>query len=86
MALNAIKGWALIQKIMPGDTNDPYPYVTVNFYDNFDGIIDAKYTEATKKAWPTQDINKIFQTINTVKKGQKNELWKLWESDDTMGK
>jgi hypothetical protein len=86
MNLNALKGWALLGKILPGDSNDPAPYVTINFYDNFDGMIDSKYTEATKKAWPTQDINKLFQTIGTVKKGQRSELWKLMETDSMQGK
>jgi hypothetical protein len=82
MALGALKGWRFAQKVMPNDSNDPYPYITANFYDNFDGMIDGKYEEAFKKAMPHSDINKLLKTMNAVKKGQRNEIWKLVEYTD----
>jgi hypothetical protein len=45
-------------------------------------MMDGKYEQALKKAWPTQTIPKIMQTINSVKKAQKSELWKLIEYAD----
>jgi hypothetical protein len=86
MALGALKGWRLAEKIMPASTDDPYPYITVNFYDNIDMMMDGKYPEAVKKAWPMQDATKLFQQVNTVKKGQKNELWKLVDYTDQGNK
>lgn len=82
MALGALKGWRFAEKVMPASTSDPYPFITANFYDSFDGMLDGKYAEAVKKAWPTLDAAKLFACIDTVKKGQKNELWKLVEYAD----
>ena len=86
MALNVIKGWELFQKVMPSDSNDPVPYITVNFYDDFSGMIDGKYAEAIKKVMPNRDINKLVQNMNAVKKAQRSEIWKLVENDDMQGK
>lgn len=85
MALGALKGWRFARKVMPASTDDPYPYITVNFYDNIDMMIDGKYPEAIKKAWPAEDATKLFQQINTVKKGQMNQLWKIVEYADQGG-
>lgn len=79
MAMGALKGWRLAEKVMPFATDEPYSYITANFYDSFDMMLQGKYPEAIKKAWPTQDMTKLFQTVNTVKKEQRNELWKLVE-------
>ncbi|MEO5997054.1 MAG: hypothetical protein ABIN89_09945, partial [Chitinophagaceae bacterium] len=73
MAMGALKGWRLAQKVMPSATDEPYSYVTANFYESIDMMLQGKYPEAIKKAWPTQDMTKLFQTINTVKKEQRNE-------------
>jgi hypothetical protein len=81
MKLGALMGWVMLEKILPGDTNDPAPFVTVNFYDNFDGMVDGKYGEAVKKAYPTTDADKLFTQVGTVKKGQRIEVWKLMVAD-----
>lgn len=86
MALNVIKGWGLFEKIMPVDSNDPVPYIAVNFHDDFAGMLDGKYVEAIKKAMPNQDINKLVQNLNAVKKAQRSEVWKLVEYDSMQGK
>ena len=83
--LGAAKGWVMLGKILPGDTNDPAPFVTVNFYDNFDGMMDGKYNEAVKKAHPNTDADKLFASIGTVKKGQRIEVWKLMMTDTMQG-
>jgi hypothetical protein len=75
--LNALKGWVLLQKLLPADTKDQAPYVTVDFYDDFSGMIDGKYEAAIKAAYPTSDINKMFQAVGAVKKDQRTEVWKL---------
>jgi hypothetical protein len=77
MAMGALKGWRLAEKIMPSSTDDPYSFITANFYDNIDTMMNPKYAEAIKKAWPAEDMTKLFQQVNTVKKAQRNELWKL---------
>lgn len=82
MALGVLKGWRLAEKVMPVSTNDPYSYITANFYDNIDRMMDGKYPEAIKKAWPTEDITRLSQQVNMVKKGQANQLWKLVEYED----
>lgn len=83
--LGAVQGWVMLEKILPGDTNDPAPFVTVNFYNNFDGMMDGKYPEAVKKAHPNTDSDKIFASINTVKKDQRIEVWKLMVTDTMQG-
>jgi hypothetical protein len=85
MKLGALEGWILLQKVLPSDTDDPAPYVTVNFYKNFDGIIDGKYGEAIKAAYPTSDANKLFSAIGAVKKRQRIEIWKLTAVDSMQG-
>lgn len=85
IAMNVIKGWALLGKIFPSDSNDPAPYVTVNFFDDISAMMDGKYAEAVKKAWPTQDMTKLFASINTVKKAQRTEVWKLILTDSKQG-
>ena len=79
--LGALMGWVMLAKVLPGDTNDPAPFVTVNFYDNFDGMVNGKYDEAVKKAFPNTDADKIFAQIGNVKKGQRIEVWKLMVAD-----
>lgn len=79
--LGALMGWVMLEKVLPGDTNDPAPYVTVNFYDNFDGMMNGKYDEAVKKAHPSTDANKLFTQVGTVKKAQRVEVWKLMVAD-----
>lgn len=81
MKLGALKGWVLLQKILPGDSEDPSPYVTVNFYDNFDGMMDGKYEQAIKAAYPASDANKMFASVGAVKKRQRIEVWKLKATD-----
>lgn len=79
--LGALMGWVMLEKVLPGDTEDPAPYVTVNFYDNFDGMMNGKYEEAVKQAHPSTDANKLFEQVGTVKKGQRIEVWKLMAAD-----
>ncbi|MBD0333774.1 MAG: hypothetical protein ICV66_14100 [Chitinophagaceae bacterium] len=79
MSLGAVKGWRFAQKLFPTNSNDPYPYITANFYDDVTVMLDGKYEQAVKKALPNQDINKLIQYMNSVKKGQKDEVWKLVE-------
>lgn len=81
MKLGALKGWVLLQKILPGDSQDPSPYVTVNFYDDFKGMMDGKYEQAIKAAYPASDANKMFASVGTVKKRQRIEVWKLKVTD-----
>lgn len=83
--LNALKGWALLQKMLPADTKDQSPFVTVDFYDDFAGMVDGKYDAAIKAAYPTSDANKMFSNIGSVKKGQRTEVWKLMMNDDAQG-
>lgn len=82
IALGGLKGWRFAQKLLPSDTDDPYPYITANFYDDFDGMIDGKYEQALKKAWPAETFPKLAQQINSVKKAQKSGIWKLVEYVD----
>jgi hypothetical protein len=86
MQLGALEGWVLLEKVMPYDSNDPTPYITVNFYDSFSEMLDDKYNEAIKKAHPTLDMTKVIQTMNAVKKGQRSELWKLITTTDMQAK
>jgi hypothetical protein len=86
MQLGALEGWVLLEKVMPYDSNDHTPYVTVNFYDSFSEMLDDKYNEAIKKAHPTLDMTKVMQTMNAVKKGQRSELWKLITTTDMQAK
>lgn len=85
MKLGAVKGWVLLGKVLPGDTNDPAPFVTVNFYDDFSGMMNGKYDEAVKSAYPDKDADKVFAQIGTVKKGQRIEVWKLMSNDTMQG-
>lgn len=85
IAMNVIKGWVMLGKMFPSDSNDPTPYVTVNFVDDISAVTDGKYTEAVKKAWPNEDMAKLFAAINTVKKGQRTEVWKLVLTDSKQG-
>jgi hypothetical protein len=82
MKLNALKGWALLRKVLPSDTEDHAPFMTVDFYDDFSGMMDGKYDQAIKAAYPTSDANKMFQSIGAVKKGQRTEVWKLMMHSD----
>lgn len=83
--LGATQGWAMLRKVMPSDSNDAAPFVTVGFYDNFNGMMDGKYEQAMKAVYPTEDATKVFDKINTVKKGQRVEVWKLMVADSMRG-
>lgn len=83
--LGALKGWVLLEKVLPGDTDDPAPFVTVNFYDDFNSMLNGKYEEAKKAAYPNSDIDKMFTEVNTVKKRQQVQVWKLMMTDDKQG-
>lgn len=83
--LGALKGWVLLEKLLPGDTEDPAPYVTVNFYDDFNSMLNGKYEEAIKAAYPNSDINKMFNDVNAVKKRQQVQIWKLLMADEKQG-
>jgi hypothetical protein len=85
MKLGATLGWVMLRKVMPSDTKDDAPFVTVNFYDDFSGMMNGKYEEAMKAVYPTEDATKVFDKINTVKKGQRVEVWKLMVSDSMQG-
>jgi len=85
MKLGATLGWVMLRKVMPGDSNDAAPFVTVGFYDNFAGMMDGKYEQAMKNVYPDQDATKVFDKINTVKKGQRVEIWKLMVADSMQG-
>jgi hypothetical protein len=81
MKLGALEGWVFLQKILPGDTNDPAPFVTVNFYNDFSGMMNGKYDEAVKAAYPGSDADKLFENIGASKKGQRIQVWKLLDTD-----
>jgi hypothetical protein len=83
--LGALKGWVLLEKVLPGDTDDPAPFVTVNFYDDFNSMLNSKYEEAIKAAYPNSNIDKMFNEVNTVKKRQQIQVWKLMMADDKQG-
>jgi hypothetical protein len=83
--LGALTGWTLLEKIMPGDSQDPAPFVTVNFYDNLNGMMDGKYDQAIKAAHPNVEPNKLFNDVNVVKKRQRIEVWKLLATDSVQG-
>jgi hypothetical protein len=83
--LGATLGWVMLRKVLPMDSNDAAPFVTVNFYDDFSGVMDGKYQEAMKAVYPDEDATKVFDKMNTVKKGQRVELWKLMVADSMQG-
>jgi hypothetical protein len=85
MKMGATLGWVMLRKVLPADSNDDAPFVTVNFYDDFSGMMNGKYEEAMKAVYPTEDATKVFDKINTVKKGQRVEVWKLMVSDSMQG-
>ena len=83
--LGALTGWTLLEKILPGDSQDPAPFVTVNFYDNLNGMMDGKYDQAIKAAHPNLSADKLFNDVNVVKKRQRIEVWKLLATDSVQG-
>jgi hypothetical protein len=82
--LGALEGWVLLSKVLPADTEDPAPYVTVNFYNDFGGLMDGKYDQAVKAAYPDKDADKLFESVGTVKKRQRIEVWKLMTTDNSQ--
>lgn len=83
--MGASLGWVMLRKVLPADSKDDAPFVTVNMYNDFSGMMDGKYEEAMKTVYPTEDATKVFEKIGTVKKGQRVEVWKLMVSDSKQG-
>jgi hypothetical protein len=83
--MGASLGWVMLRKVLPADSKDDAPFVTVNMYNDFSGMMNGKYEEAMKVVYPNQDATKVFDKINTVKKGQRVEVWKLMVSDSMQG-
>lgn len=77
MKLGIIKDWGLYEKIMPYDSRSDFDYVTGQFFDDINSLVDAKYMEAFTKAYPGQDPGKFMQNTEDNRKLVRNELWKV---------
>jgi len=77
MELGVIKDWGLYEKILPYDTRSDFNYVTTEFYDDLNSVVNSKYIEAFSKAWPGQDANKIGQNAEDLRKMVRSEIWKV---------
>ena len=75
VGLGVIKDWGLYGKIMPSGAKEEYNYVTGQFFDDVSAVVDPKYMEAFKKAWPGQDAGKFLQNTESTRTLVKNELW-----------
>jgi hypothetical protein len=77
MSLGVIKDWGLYEKIMPYDSKSDFDYVTGEFFDDLNAVVDPKYMEAFSKAWPGQDAGKVMQNAMDLRKMVRTELWKV---------
>jgi len=74
--MGVLTDWILLAKMMPYSFKEQYDYETVNFISGLNFLTDSKYTEAAKKAFPNQDINKSFASTDSTRTLVKEELWK----------
>ncbi len=72
-----ISQWACLSLMQPYDTKTGYSVLTFNFYNDLDAMIASKYVEALKIAFPTVDINQLFQSIASMRDNPRADMWQL---------
>jgi hypothetical protein len=75
--LGAISQWAFLQLILPFDMKTGYSYMALNFYKDIDMMMQAKYEEGVKKAFPTVAINDLFQSASAMRDNPKADMSRL---------
>jgi hypothetical protein len=83
--LGLINDWVFMRKLLPYAANPEYDYVTGNFFNDPNTVLDGKYAEAFKKVHPAVNINNLWTDSNLNRTIVKEDIFKLNSYVDYTG-
>jgi hypothetical protein len=75
--LGALTDWGLYEKILPYTENSENDFVTANFFNNVNSIIDPKYEQAFNSMQNSVDFIRLSSQIDQTRKLVRSDIWKL---------